>query len=258
MVGLDNLSSVPDWLSDSLCRAVTGDGDVRRALYTDGGLAVFAFRRCIVLNGIDVGALRGDLTDRILHVSLDRIAEAARRKDEELNERWRQDHPLILGALLAVIAGVIRTLPFVRLGNKPRMADFAHVLAAIDQQQGTDGLSRYLEQAKVMAADSLSADPFLIALVAADLEFEGTAAELLEQLRPSDERRPPRDWPKNPRVVTGILKRHAPALRKLGWAVEDTQDSHTKVTQWTLKRPEKVSKSSPQHPQHPANWLGSG
>jgi hypothetical protein len=35
VVGLDNLSQVPNWLSDSLCRAATGDGDVRRALYTD-------------------------------------------------------------------------------------------------------------------------------------------------------------------------------------------------------------------------------
>ena len=55
VVALDNLSHVPDCLSDSLCRAATGDGDVRRALYTDSDLAVFAFRRCILLNGIDVG-----------------------------------------------------------------------------------------------------------------------------------------------------------------------------------------------------------
>src|SRR5215471_21602661 len=34
-----NVSAVPDWLSDTLCRAVTGDGDVGRQLYTDAGLA---------------------------------------------------------------------------------------------------------------------------------------------------------------------------------------------------------------------------
>jgi hypothetical protein len=251
VVGLDNLSTVPDWLSDCLCRASTGDGDVRRQLYTDGGLAVFAFRRCIVINGIDVGALRGDLTDRILHVSLDRIDEAARREDDELDERWRRSYPLILGALLAVVAGVNRVLPFVELGSKPRMADFASLLAAVDQLQGTAGLDRYLEQGKVMAADSLSADPLLIAMLGAELEFNGTAAELLEELKPEDERRPPRDWPKNPRAVTGILKRHAPALRKLGWTVEDSQDQHTKVTVWQLIHPEKACKSDPQHPQHP-------
>jgi hypothetical protein len=43
-VGLDNLSGLPDWLSDALCRASTGDGDVRRKLYSDGGLYVVRFR----------------------------------------------------------------------------------------------------------------------------------------------------------------------------------------------------------------------
>jgi hypothetical protein len=105
VVGLDNLSQVPDWLSDCLCRAATGDGDVRRALYTDGALAVWAFRRCIILNGIDVGALRGDLADRMVRVALDQITEEHRIEDEELDQRWRQSYPHILGALLAVVAG---------------------------------------------------------------------------------------------------------------------------------------------------------
>lgn len=32
VVALDNLSAIPPWLSDSLCRAATGDGNVKRAL----------------------------------------------------------------------------------------------------------------------------------------------------------------------------------------------------------------------------------
>ena len=60
VVALDNLSGIPAWLSDSLCRASTGDGNVKRALYSDAGLAVVKFRRCVVINGIDLGALRGD------------------------------------------------------------------------------------------------------------------------------------------------------------------------------------------------------
>ncbi len=45
VVALDNLSAIPPWLSDSLCRAATGDGNVKRALYTDADLAVVKFRR---------------------------------------------------------------------------------------------------------------------------------------------------------------------------------------------------------------------
>ena len=73
VVGLDNLSDVPPWLSDSLCRASTGDGDVRRKLYTDGDYAVFAFRRCIIFDAIDVGALAPDLADRTVAITLDLI-----------------------------------------------------------------------------------------------------------------------------------------------------------------------------------------
>jgi len=50
--------------------AVTGDGDVRRKLYTDGDLYVFAFRRCIIITGTDLGSVNGDLSDRLLPIHL--------------------------------------------------------------------------------------------------------------------------------------------------------------------------------------------
>ena len=84
VVGLDNLSDIPPWLSDSLCRASTGDGDVRRKLYTDGDYAVFAFRRCIIFDAIDVGALEPDLADRALPVTLALIPDEDRRDEETL------------------------------------------------------------------------------------------------------------------------------------------------------------------------------
>ena len=40
IIGFDNLSFIPDWLSDALCTAVTGDGTVKRTLYTDNGISV--------------------------------------------------------------------------------------------------------------------------------------------------------------------------------------------------------------------------
>lgn len=61
VVALDNLSSIRPWLADCLCRAVTGDGLVKRALYTDSSLSVVSFRRVVTLTAVDTGALRGDL-----------------------------------------------------------------------------------------------------------------------------------------------------------------------------------------------------
>jgi hypothetical protein len=250
VVGLDNMSQVPDWLSDSLCRAATGDGDVRRALYTDSDLAVFSFRRCIVLNGIDVGALRGDLADRTLMTNLDRIDDERRRSETQLNEQWRKVYPTILGGLLTMSADVMRLLPSVRLASSPRMADFARILAALDQLCGSNAAERYTEQSQIMAQDSLSSDPFLAAMDEAQPEFFGKASDLLHQMTPTTVGwRPPRGWPRDARHVTSILKRNAPALRKAGWVIEDEQDAHRFVL-WLVTHPEKARISHRQHRQH--------
>jgi hypothetical protein len=133
VVALDNLSDISDWLSDILCRAVTGDGDVRRQLYTDGGLAIWSFRRCPMLTGIDLGAVRGDLADRLLPFDLHVIPDRDCMQERDLWPKWERLHPQILGAVLDLVASVIRVLPSVRLESPPRMADFAYLLAAVDK-----------------------------------------------------------------------------------------------------------------------------
>mgnify|MGYP001766030328 CR=1 FL=1 len=238
VVGLDNLSEVRDWFSDSLCRAVTGEGDIRRKLYTDGELSVFGFRRCILLNGIDVGALRGDLADRALVVTLDRLGEDQRRTESELAERWAAAYPRIVGALLTEAAEALAHLPSVRLGSSPRMADFARVLAALDARHGTDGLGRYTGQARTLAEDTLDADVFLTAMRSQLAEtFTGTAAELLQTV--THDGQAPRDWPKGARALTGLLRRNAPSLRKAGWRIDegDLDPDHRAIV-WHLRRPE--------------------
>lgn len=218
VVGVDNLSTIPAWWSDSLCRAVTGDGDVRRRLYSDADLTVFAFRRVVLLNGIDLGAVRDDLAERLLTVELHRIT--ARRYDADLATAWEDAHPRILGALLDLAAQVLKVLPDVVLTDPPRMADFARILAAVDRVQGTAGLATYGRLAADLAADAVTGDPVLSGIVAAVTEaWTGTAAELLHLLGDPGEHR--KEWPKDARAMTSILRRRAPALRRLGWTVDD-------------------------------------
>lgn len=237
VVGLDNLSAVPEWLSDSLCRAVTGDGDVRRQLYTDDGLAVFAFRRVIVINGIDVGALRGDLADRTLMVNLDVIPECVRLPEADLDQDWELSYPLIFGALLDMCCATLARLSSVRLGTTPRMADFARVVAALDQINGTGGLASYLGQARSMAEDTIDSDPFLAAMrLHLAGEFTGTSADLLANVEHllGETWRAPKDWP-NARGVTTLLRRNAPGLRRLGWTVEEADRTRERQTaRWRI------------------------
>jgi hypothetical protein len=70
---VDNMCAICGWWSDALCKCVTGDGWVRRPLYTDGELSVVSFRRVLALTTIDAGALRGDLGDRLVLADLEPI-----------------------------------------------------------------------------------------------------------------------------------------------------------------------------------------
>jgi hypothetical protein len=237
LVGLDNLSSVSDWLSDSLCRAVTGEGDVRRRLYTDGDLAVFAFRRCVILTGIDLGAVNGDLADRLLPIRLDVIAPQDRLEETEMWPQWQSVHPRILGALLTLTWQVLTALPSVQLKSKPRMADFARVLAAVDKVLGTDGMARYLATQNALASESLTGDQFLMAMLdTLEGTFEGTSAELLEMVPKPNH--PPKEWPGNARRLTQRLNRQAPVMRKVGWTIEnDNGANKTHTTRWKIRGP---------------------
>jgi hypothetical protein len=267
LVALDNLSEIPPWLSDSLCRAVTGDGDVRRKLYTDGELAVFSYRRCVIINGIDTGAMQADLADRMLPVDLEVITAGARLTEEELWPAWQDSRPLILGALLDLAAAVIAALPSVRLDSKPRMADFARIIATVDHIGGTSGLQRYLSRGADLAAEGLSGDPFAVRLQAVVTEsFTGTSAKLLELLTPHllAGERLPKDWPKDGREVTTRMHKMAPALRKLGWAFSEGKDTHSKLIEWKFsplphpETPRDDHRSSPQLPQASGDAVMSG
>ena len=241
VVAVDNLSVLPDWLSDALCRAATGDGDVKRSLFTDGDLFVFQFKRVVILNGIDVGSVRDDLADRLVTVDLHRIDETERARDDDLTQRWQDALPDILGGLLDLTTRVLEVLPGIHLDRAPRMADFAHVLAAVDRIQGSDGLARYRDQAGALASDAVASDPVLSAMAeAVPGPWEGSSADLLERLEETlPEGRPPKEWPKSARVLTSLLKRRAPSLRRLGWTVEQLDKRTEGGKPWRLSPPDK-------------------
>lgn len=218
LVALDNVSAVPPWLSDALCRAVTGDGWVDRALYTDAELAVLRYLRVVLLTSIDAGALRGDLGDRIVLVDLARIPRARRRPKRELDARYRAARPRILGALLDVLVRVLRDLPNVETDGLPRMADFARVLAALDRATGSRALERYSAQEGRVAAEVAESDP-LAGAVAELGTWQGTATDLLAALSPESQARTPRWLPSSPKALGGRLRRLVDTLRVLGTEV---------------------------------------
>jgi hypothetical protein len=212
VVALDNVSAIPDWLSDTLCKAVTGDGIVERSLHTDDDLSILTFRRCIALTTIDAGRLAGDLAERMLGVELAPIPPERRRPETEITAAYAHAKPPILGALLDITAQALAELPAVQLDHLPRMADFAKLLAALDRTQGWNTLADYTEATADANRDVLDSDPVARAVTALARQrpWQGTHDELLRVITPD---RPDRDWPRSARGLAGRLKRLAPALR---------------------------------------------
>ncbi|MEU2619754.1 ATP-binding protein [Streptomyces sp. NPDC007157] len=223
---LDNISTIPPWLSDTLCKAVTGDGVVDRALYTDDDVVVLTFKRVLAMTTIDAGALAGDLAERVLMLDLQLIDATRRRSEEELDATFDLVRPAVLGALFDVLACALAVLPSVRLESMPRMADFARVLAAVDQTQGWNTLGDYLATSANVAIDAMEGDPFALAiahLVDQVGTWQGTAGQLLEVLAVPLVR--PKNWPVDATRASGRVKRLAPLLRSIGITVDDTQRS---------------------------------
>ncbi|MEF9884373.1 hypothetical protein [Streptomyces sp. P9-A4] len=176
---------------------------------------------------IDAGALAGDLAERLLMLDLQLIEPERRRTEEELATAFEAVRPAVLGALFDLLASVLAALPNVRLDSLPRMADFARVLAAVDQVMEWNTLDDYLAASANVAGDALEGDPFgsaVVALVEQCGTWTGTAAQLLEHVQPPGGIRPP-TWPKDATRASGKVKRIAPLLRSVGITVDDTQRS---------------------------------
>jgi hypothetical protein len=214
MTCLDNVSDIQPWLSDAMRRAVTGDGLLRRQLYTDSDVSVLAFQRVVAMTSIDPGRLHGDLADRLLVIELERIAVDDRQADRAISARWRGAHPAVLAGLLDVTAKVLYELPSIRHNQLPRMADFGRILLAVDEILGTAGYDHYTKQAGDVAEQVADADSVTLAIrERISSPWYGTASELLGKLTAEH---PPKDGPSTPQAMGGRLSRTSPVLRALG------------------------------------------
>jgi hypothetical protein len=228
VVAYDNLSHVPAWLSDALCRLSTGGGFSTRELYTDAEETIFDAVRPVILTGIEELATRSDLLDRTLLVTLPRISEDRRRPESEFWAEFNEVAPSILGALLTAVSCAMRNLSAVKLSRLPRMADFALWVTAGEQALGlAEGAFMAAYQGNRQGANDLALEASPVGKVVLDFlaktsAWSGTASELLSELEKlaDDKTTRLKGWPQTPRALSGIIKRLAPNLRAVGIGVE--------------------------------------
>jgi len=254
VVVVDNLSTVQEWLSDAICRASTGDGLVRRALYTDDGLTVTSFRRNVMLTTIDAGALRGDLGDRTVTIELDVIDNKDRKRDKAINGAYIAAHPGLLGALLDLTSQVLAVLPSIELDDAPRMSDFAHVLAAVDRVTGWGALDAYRALGATVSAQVVEGDPVAAAVrehARRHPTWTGTATELLQAIMPDS---PPKDWPRSASSLGGQLRRAAPSLRNVGVGVNFVRrNARSRTIELTYDNDAECGGKEPSRPSQPSS-----
>lgn len=232
ILGLDNLSSMPFWLSDALCRTATGAGDAYRQLYTDADEVVFNYTKPIIFTGIEEIGTRGDFLDRCLLLQLPAISDAIRRTEKDFWRAFEAAHPTLLGALLDAVSLALQNYERVSLPEKPRMADFATWIAACEQAilapDQPPGTFLDLYQANREEAIELEVEASLVGSALRRFmesldqdEWRGTARELLEALneRKTEKTKRAKSWPADARALGSRLKRLATSLRGMGLAI---------------------------------------
>ena len=242
----DNVSKIPEWQSDAMCKSVTGDAFTKRKLYSDRELSVVSFRRVLAITTIDAGCIRGDLADRLVLVDLETIDKG--RTEREIRDRFTEIRARLLGAFFGLLSKTLDVLPGVTLDALPRMADFAKVLAAVDAVRGTRSLSTYLGQRERLADEVVDGDP--VGSVAAEW-LEATAGtvhtlnmkELRRALVAHDSECSDR-LPRTDKGLGGALRRLAPALRLHTLTISPPRPTD-KLRKWTLSKAQTAQPPEP-------------
>lgn len=230
ILAFDNLSGLPCWLSDALCRLATGGSFAIRQLYTDSDEVLFQAARPTMLNGIEDIVGRSDLADRAIFLTLEPISDERRRTERQLWREFEAMRPRILGSLLDAVAHGLKRLSSVRLERVPRMADFALWSTTCETAFWPPGtfLRAYNANRRAAIEGVIEADPvasFVREVMAIRRTWAGRASDLLRA--GEDVLEGTAGWPKNPRALAARLRRCQTFLRSVGIDIAFTREGRT-------------------------------
>jgi hypothetical protein len=257
----DNISQIREWISNILCRAVTGSGFSKRQLYTDDDDIIYNYKRAIGFNGINLAATKADILDRGLIISLDRLTEEQQRGISEIWTMFYELRPKLLGYIFDILVKVLDMIENnpVKLGKLPRMAEFAIHGETVSRCMGNE-LNRFTDAFKknreLQATQILETSPVAMVLnefmeeyihdynkdvVSVDMKnhflfqkernnytWHGAASELLTQLTIKAMNMAvstkTRVWPGAPHVLSRRLREVRATLKEIGIEVEFEKD----------------------------------
>ena len=235
----DNVTYLQQWQSDVLCRACTGEGTVKRTLYTNEDDTIFKYKRCIGLNGINNAATKPDLLDRAFFLNHEPIPKDCRIEERVLFERFNKAKPGILGGMFDALSRALRIYPTIKLKEKPRMADFAVWGCAIaealdrDKQEFLDAYYANIGQINREALAESVIGGVMLSFMEARADWEGTPTQLHNELEMLADAHgvdvKSRMWAKTPRSLGKRLRLILPNLREEGVMVEISKSGNRNI-----------------------------
>ena len=227
LLTIDNVSTLPTWLSNGLCSLATRGGVAGRNRFTTNESNVIYAVRPVVLNGIDEFVGRDDLAGRSVFLNLPPISPSRRRTEDEFWTQFDRQYPRILGGLLSAVAGAVRELPSVKLMELPPMADFAVFGEAVGRALGWPtgafigayDINRRGRSAKALEQSQLGAALVKMIEWGEPETWSGSPQELRDLLArwvSPDLARAKKQWPRTPAMLSKELRRLAPELRRRG------------------------------------------
>jgi hypothetical protein len=262
----DNISTVRGWVSDQLCRAVSGSGSSKRQLYTDDDDIIRSFKRCVGINGINIAAAKADLLDRSLLIPLERIQDGKQRTPEEIWNEFNLIKAQLLGYILDILVKVLEYEQNNQINFKlSRMSEFAKYGEIVARCMGCkdyEFLAAYNRNRQIQTDEVIDSSQLATVIMCMMYEkhdtlkeWTGTSTDLYVEIKSIVEDdiwnlnidTKDRYWPKSTRSLGRRLNELLPALGQKGLEITRYKEPDKNKTKKIKIR--KMSSEMPEMPE---------
>jgi len=156
---IDNLTRLSEEESNKLCMSVTGGSRPKRTHYKNKEITVVEYQNCVLVNGINTVAKNPDLLERTFICDFEKPKQ--QKTEQEINETYKKDQPVILSGILNAIAGALSIHPTVKCRSQ-RLEDFNRWACAIAQALNIcqqDYENAYITKMKRQNEEAIAIDP---------------------------------------------------------------------------------------------------
>jgi len=256
----DNIKYVPKWLSDEVCKAVTGAGQTKRVLYTNDDDKIFEYKHCFIFNGINLAFSEPDVLDRSIIIKLEEIDDKNRKTEEDILREFNNLKPRLLKVIFDTLAKAMAIKEDVkdrlkRSGKLPRMSDYAVWCESISQSLGNkEGqfLDAYYDNLSLQNDEVIESSlvaKVMIQFMEDKAEWKGSTTDLhstlTSALSDTDERAVrSRSWPNSANSLSRKINELSSTLKKRAIEISHSYDNKTRGRIIRITNIEKISSLS--------------